>query len=136
MEAQAAVLEVTQAQHAALQNTLAAYRSRIQTDLQTVVDFNSSAQTAAAQPQPLRLEAAALPPQPLPNPTGGGAARPLMQRQWSSNFFSVGGIVPHDGEAALHAAPYACLASGGDETSVAYIVAKVRHRSSRGGGFR
>jgi hypothetical protein len=139
MDTKAAVLEATQAQHAALQSTLAAYRSRIQTDLQTLVaDFNSSAQTAAAQPQPLRLEAAALPPQPLPNPTGGGAAPPLarlatMQRQWSSNFFSVGDSVPHDGEAALHAAPYAQLAPGGDETSIAYIVAKVGHRRFSGG---
>jgi hypothetical protein len=148
METQAAVLEATQAQHAALRSTLAAYTSQIQTDLQTLVaDFDSSAQTAAAHYQPLPLEFAALPPQPPLNGNGGdGAAPPVappvapplarpapMLRQTSSNFFSVGGSVPHDGEAALHAAPYAQLAPGGDETSIVYIVAKVRHRRFKAG---
>jgi hypothetical protein len=143
METQAAVLEATQAQHAALRSTLAAYTSQIQTDLQTLVaDFDSSAQTAAAQHQPLPLEFAALPPQPPANGGDGAQAPPFarpapMLRQTSSNFFSVGGSVPHDGEAALHAAPYACLAPGGDETSIVYIVAKVRHRRvRRRGGLR
>jgi hypothetical protein len=148
METQAAVLEATQAQHASLRSTLAAYTSQIQTDLQTLVaDFDSSAQTAAAHYQPLPLEFAALPPQPpLNGGDGDGAAPPVappvapplarpapMLRQTSSNFFSVGGSVPHDGEAALHAAPYAQLAPGGDETSIVYIVAKVRHRRFKAG---